>query len=98
MAPLENLLQVPGLGDLSVFAQLTGPRKAEHIQLTLDAGPLRGRVQGTLNLTDIAADLDYTLTRDRDDSASRPFVAKRRPEGTLARHGERTGRRRAPVG
>jgi translocation and assembly module TamB len=60
--PLENLLQVPGLGDLSVFAQLTGPRTAEHIQLTLDAGPLRGRVQGTLNLTDIAADLDYTLT------------------------------------
>ena len=60
--PLENLLQVPGLGDLSVFAQLTGPRTAEHIQLTLDAGPLRGRVQGTLNLTDVAADLDYTLT------------------------------------
>ena len=60
--PLENLLQVPGLGDLSVFAQLTGPRAAEHIQLTLDAGPLRGRVQGTLNLTDVAADLDYTLT------------------------------------
>ncbi len=60
--PLENLLQVPGLGDLSVFAQLTGPRSAEHIQLTLDAGPLRGRVQGTLNLTDVAADLDYTLT------------------------------------
>src|SRR6202012_2570089 len=60
--PLENLLQVPGLGDLSVFAQLTGPRSAEHIQLTLDAVSLRGRVQGTLNLTDVAADLDYTLT------------------------------------
>jgi translocation and assembly module TamB len=60
--PLENLLQVPGLGDLSVFAQLTGPRSAEHIQLTLDAGVLRGRVQGSLNLIDVAADLDYTLT------------------------------------
>jgi translocation and assembly module TamB len=60
--PLENLLQVPGLGDLSVFAQLTGPRTAEHIQLTLDAGALRGRVQGTLNLSAVSADLDYTFT------------------------------------
>jgi translocation and assembly module TamB len=60
--PLENLLQVPGLGDLSVFAQLTGPRTAEHIQLTLDAGSLRGRVQGSLNLIAVSADLDYTLT------------------------------------
>ena len=60
--PLENLLQVPGLGDLSVFAQLTGPRTAEHIQFTLDAGALRGRAQGTLNLTAVSADLDYTLT------------------------------------
>jgi translocation and assembly module TamB len=60
--PLENLLQVPGLGDLSVFAQLTGPRSAEHIQLTLDAGALHGRVQGTLDLIAVAADLDYTLT------------------------------------
>jgi translocation and assembly module TamB len=59
--PLENLLQVPGLGDLSVFAQLTGPRTAEHIQLTLDAGALRGRVQGSLNLIAVSADLDYTL-------------------------------------
>lgn len=60
--PLENLLQIPGLGDLSVFAQLTGPRTAEHIQLTLDAGALRGRVQGTLNLSAVSADLDYTFT------------------------------------
>ena len=59
--PLENLLQVPGLGDLSVFAQLSGPRTAEHIQLTLDAGALRGRAQGTINLTNAAADLDYSL-------------------------------------
>jgi translocation and assembly module TamB len=60
--PLENLLQVPGLGDLSAFAQLDGPRTAEHIQLTLDAGALHGRIQGTLNLSEISADLDYTLT------------------------------------
>ena len=60
--PLENLLQVPGLGDLSVVAKLSGPRTAENIQLTLDAGDLHGRVNGTLNLTTVSADLDYTLT------------------------------------
>ena len=59
--PLENLLQVPGLGDLSVFAQINGPRKAEHIDLTLDAGALHGRTQGTIDLTTLAADLDYTF-------------------------------------
>lgn len=59
--PLENLLQVPGLGDLKVFAQLSGPRTAEHIQLTLDAGALRGRAQGTINLSNAAADLEYSL-------------------------------------
>jgi translocation and assembly module TamB len=59
--PLENLLRVPGLGDLSVFAKLSGPRAAENIQLTLDAGALRGRAQGTINLVAGSADLDYTL-------------------------------------
>ena len=59
--PLENLLQVPGLGDLSVFAQLTGPRNAEHINLTLEAGALHGRTQGTIDLTTLAADLDYAF-------------------------------------
>ena len=59
--PLENLLQVPGLGDLSVFAQLTGPRTAEHINLTLDAGALHGHTQGTIDLATLAADLDYAF-------------------------------------
>ena len=60
--PLENLLQVPGLGDLSVLAQLQGPRNAEDVQLLLDAGALHGRVRGKVNLSDFAADLDYTVT------------------------------------
>lgn len=59
--PLENILKVPGLGDLLVFAKLNGPRSAEKIQLTLDAGALRGRAQGTINLVDSSAELDYTL-------------------------------------
>jgi len=62
--PLENLLQLPGLGDLSVVAQLSGPRTAESLQLTLDAGALHGRAHGNLNLVAGSADLDYSLTAD----------------------------------
>jgi translocation and assembly module TamB len=60
--PLENLLQLPGLGDLSMLAQLSGPRTAENLTLTLDAGALKGRVKGTLNLKAQSGDLDYVIT------------------------------------
>jgi len=60
--PLENLIKVPGLGELSLSARLSGPRSAEKVELTLDAGPLRGRAQGTINLVQNSADLDYSLT------------------------------------
>ena len=59
--PLENLVKVPGLGELSLSARVTGPRTAEKIQLTVDAGPLRGRAQGTVDLVQSSADLDYSL-------------------------------------
>ncbi|HVO47308.1 MAG TPA: translocation/assembly module TamB domain-containing protein [Steroidobacteraceae bacterium] len=59
--PLENLLRTPGLGDLSVLAQVHGPRNAEQIQLSVSAGALRGSAQGTINLTDTSADLQYSL-------------------------------------
>src|SRR5882724_3206506 len=60
--PLENLLKIPGLGALSVSAKVNGPRTAEKIDLTVDAGPLRGRAHGTANLVASSADLDYLLT------------------------------------
>jgi translocation and assembly module TamB len=60
--PLENLIKVPGLGELSLSARLSGPRSAEKVELTLDAGPLRGRARGTINLVQGSADLDYSLT------------------------------------
>jgi translocation and assembly module TamB len=60
--PLENLIKVPGLGELSLLVRLSGPRTAEKVELTLDAGPLRGRAQGTINLVQNSADLDYSLT------------------------------------
>jgi len=63
--PLENLLKVPGLGELSVSARVNGPRSAETIQLVVDAGPLRGRAQGTVDIVNGAADLNYSLTAPR---------------------------------
>ena len=63
--PLENLIEVPGLGELSLLARLNGPRNAEKIDLTLDAGPLRGRALGTINLVQNSADLDYSLKSPR---------------------------------
>lgn len=63
--PLENLLKVPGLGALSVSVLLNGPRSAESIHLSVDAGPLRGRAQGTVDLVKGAADLDYSLLAPR---------------------------------
>ncbi len=59
--PLENLIKLPGLGELSLLARLSGPRSAEKVELTLDAGPLRGRASGTINLIQGSADLDYSL-------------------------------------
>jgi translocation and assembly module TamB len=60
--PLENLIKVPGLGELSLSARLNGPRNAENIELTLDAGPLRVRARGAINLVQNSADLEYSLT------------------------------------
>lgn len=59
--PLENLIKVPGLGELSVLARLSGPRAAERIDLTLNAGALSGQAHGTVNLVQSSADLDYAL-------------------------------------
>ena len=60
--PLENLLKIPGLGALSLSANVTGPRTAEKIDLNLAAGPMRARAQGSVNLIASTADLDYQLT------------------------------------
>jgi translocation and assembly module TamB len=58
---LANLLQLPGLGALSVEASLKGPRNAERLGVTASAGELRARAQGTLDLTRAEADLSYRL-------------------------------------
>src|SRR5262249_2478767 len=60
--PLENLAKIPGVGDLSLLAKVSGPRNQERIELRVDAGPLRGRAQGSVDLVQKSADLDYSLT------------------------------------
>ncbi len=59
--PLENVLRLPGLGALSANLNLNGPRNAGRLALVLDAGELRVRAQGSVNLAQHSADLEYSL-------------------------------------
>ena len=59
--PLENILTVPGLGDLSALVKVSGPRTAEDIELTLDAGVAHARVSGKVDIEDTSADLQYAF-------------------------------------
>jgi translocation and assembly module TamB len=57
--PLENILSLPGLGELTATATFAGLRSDEKLDLTLQAGGLSGRAQGQLNLTDLSANLHF---------------------------------------
>ena len=71
--PLENLLQLPGLGALAATVNLSGPREAERVELSIDAGAFRGRAHGNLNVTDLSADLDFEF--DSPALSPRPDIA-----------------------
>ncbi|MGH8295060.1 MAG: translocation/assembly module TamB domain-containing protein [Steroidobacteraceae bacterium] len=74
--PLEHLLNVPGLGALSVLASLDGPRSAEKLALDAHAGQLSAHVKGTVDLVSRAADLSYSI--DSPPMSPRPGLAWRR--------------------
>jgi translocation and assembly module TamB len=59
--PLENVLSLPGLGALQATATLIGPRTAARLELSLQAGQLKGQAQGSLNLSELSADLDFAF-------------------------------------
>jgi translocation and assembly module TamB len=59
--PLENILTVPGLGALDATLDLKGPRSAEQLQLSLQAGGLTGQAKGSFDLTALSADLDFSF-------------------------------------
>jgi translocation and assembly module TamB len=60
--PLENILSLPGLGALDATLNLSGPRAAEQLEISLQTGSLRGHAQGSFNLSDLSADLDVALS------------------------------------
>ena len=57
--PLENILSLPGLGALEATLNLAGPRAAEHLELSLQAGALKGHAQGSFNLNELSADAGF---------------------------------------
>ncbi len=72
---LAQLASVPGLGPLTIAAKLDGPRSAVGTAVSVSAGPLRARAQGTLDLVGNAADLD--VTADAPAMTPRPDVSWR---------------------
>jgi len=59
--PLENLLQLPSLGALAATLNLNGPRSAEHLELSIDAGTLHGSAHGSVNVNELSGDLDFAF-------------------------------------
>src|ERR1700691_6135284 len=89
--PLTHLIQLPGLGALSVHLALDGPRDAVATQLALHAGALQGEVHGSVNLNTRAAALQVAL--DAAAMSPRPELAWRR----LSLHGNWSGTLAAPT-
>ncbi len=59
--PLENLLQLPGLGALAATLNLSGPRTTERLELSVDAGTLHGNARGIANVNELSGDLNFDL-------------------------------------
>jgi translocation and assembly module TamB len=76
--PLENILSLPGLGALEATLNLGGLRAAEQLELSLQAGELKGHAEGSLNLNDLSADLAFAF--EAAAMAPRPDLAWERGE------------------
>jgi translocation and assembly module TamB len=85
--PLENILQVPGLGALSAVATIAGPREAERVDLKLTAGGLTAAVGGVIDLhrgsMDLTYSVDSTAMSPRPDLKWRRLTLEGRWQGTL---------------
>jgi translocation and assembly module TamB len=71
--PLENILSLPGLGALQATVNLNGPRAAERLDISLQAGELKGHAEGSLNFSELSADIDFAI--DAAAMAPRPDLA-----------------------
>jgi translocation and assembly module TamB len=85
--PLQNILALPGLGDLTLAVNFDGPRSAEKLQLSLQAGSLTGHAAGNLNITDLTADLNFEFEsaamQPRDDLKWSHLAARGRWLGSI---------------
>jgi translocation and assembly module TamB len=85
--PLENILSLPGLGALNATLNLNGPRAAEQLEVSLEAGSLRGHAQGDFNLSELSGDLDFAFTAGamtpRADLAWQSVALKGRWRGNI---------------
>jgi translocation and assembly module TamB len=85
--PLENLIQLPGLGALAATVKLTGPRTAERLDLELHAGELAAQAKGLVDLSTLSGDADFAVTspalRPRADLAWRRIALSGRWHGDL---------------
>jgi translocation and assembly module TamB len=85
--PLENILNLPGLGALQASLNLSGPRAAEQLQISLQAGSLHGHVEGSLNLQALSADVNFAFessaVQPREDLAWDRAVVRGRWHGDL---------------
>ena len=59
--PLENILSLPGLGALEAAVTLNGLRSAERLEISLQAGELRGHAEGSFDLNDLSAELAFSF-------------------------------------
>jgi translocation and assembly module TamB len=59
--PLENILSLPGLGALDATLKLNGPRTAEQLEASIQAGGLSGHAQGSVNVDELSGDLDVAF-------------------------------------
>jgi translocation and assembly module TamB len=85
--PLENILSLPGLGAVQANLNLSGPRFAELLEISLQAGALQARAQGSVNLSDLSADLSVDIEsaamNPRADLAWERAVLKGRWHGSI---------------
>lgn len=85
--PLENLLQLPGLGALAATLKLSGPRTAERLDLSIDAGALRGSARGNADVNQLSGDLEFAFESaamsPRPDLKWNGAVLKGRWRGTI---------------
>jgi translocation and assembly module TamB len=89
--PLTHLIELPGLGALSVHLALDGPRDAVDTQLTAHGGALQASATGSVNLDTGAAAIQLTL--DAPAMTPRADLSWRR----LSLHGHWSGTLAAPT-